>query len=288
MNTDKHRFFLIYLCLSVFICGQFFFFCGLIYDMKFIVLGSGSSVPHPKRSSSAFWLETENGSILLDFSASAIHRMAQENLDWANLDAIWISHFHLDHCGGLFPFLFSTKHAPETQNRTKTLKIFGAKGLRQLIESVDAANNYNLLKQPFPVEIIEVEAYQKFEILPEIQADVLKTPHTDDSFAIRIIDENEKTFVFTSDTGFSKPLATFAAKADLFVLECSFFKNKPVELHLELSEAMYLIHRARPKKAMLTHFYAEWDTVDFAAEVEKFEPLCEVIEAKDGLRLEMF
>ena len=33
---------------------------------------------------------------MLDFSASAIHRIAQENLDWANLDAIWISHFHLD------------------------------------------------------------------------------------------------------------------------------------------------------------------------------------------------
>ena len=256
--------------------------------MKFIVLGSGSSVPHSKRSSSAFWLETENGSILLDCSPSAIHRMAQENLDWANLDAIWISHFHLDHCGGLFPFLFATKHAPETQGRTKPLKIFGAKGLRELIEKVDAANNYNLLKQPFPVEIIEVEAYQKFEILLEIQADVLKTPHTDDSFAIRIIDKNEKIFVFTSDTGFAKPLATFAKKADLFVLECSFVKNKPIEKHLELAEAMFLILRAKPKRAILTHFYAEWDAVDFRAEVEKFAPLCEVIEAKDGLRLELF
>ena len=85
--------------------------------MKITVLGSGTSVPHPKRSSAGFWVETASGrTILLDCSASAVHRMAQENLDWANLDAIWISHFHLDHVGGVPAFLFGTKYAPETQN----------------------------------------------------------------------------------------------------------------------------------------------------------------------------
>ena len=93
--------------------------------MKLVVLGSGTSVPHPERSSAAFWLETTGGTILLDFAASAVHRMAEENLDWVNLDAIWISHFHLDHCGGLAPFLFGTKHAPATQKRKKPLRIFG-------------------------------------------------------------------------------------------------------------------------------------------------------------------
>lgn len=252
--------------------------------MKFIVLGSGNSVPHPKRSSSAFWLETESGSILLDCSASAIHRIAQENLDWVNLDAIWISHFHLDHCGGLFPFLFGTKYAPETQNRTKPLKIFGAKGLRELIERFD---DYELMKQPFPLEIIEIEGFDEFEILPDVKGFVFKTPHTDNSFAIRITEKEDKSIVFTSDTGFAEPLTAFAKNVNLFVLECSFVKNKPVEKHLELAEAMYLIRRAKPKKAVLAHFYAEWDAVNFQSEIEKFEPNCEVIEAKDGLQFEI-
>src|ERR687893_7023 len=121
--------------------------------MKLVVLGSGTAVPHAKRSSSGFWLETNNHTLLLDCSTSAIHRMAQENLDWANLDAIWISHFHLDHIGGLPAFLFGTKYAPEAQARKKPLKIFGAKGLEKLIEAFDLAGEYKLLKQPFPVEI---------------------------------------------------------------------------------------------------------------------------------------
>lgn len=255
--------------------------------MEIIVLGSGTSVPHPQRDSSGYWLETENGSILLDFSAAAIQRMARENLDWANLDAIWISHFHLDHVGGLAPFLFGTRHAAGTQNRKKPLRIFGAKGLRKLIEDFDGAGDYKLFKQPFPIEIIEVEPLEKFEILPEIQAVVLDTLHTKESLAVRIKDKNGKTLVYTSDTGFDKALKEFAREADLLVMECSFFKNKPVETHLELAEAMYLIRHAKPKRAMLTHLYPEWDNVDFEKETAGYSPACEIIKAEDGLRLEI-
>ncbi len=255
--------------------------------MKFTVLGSGTAVPHPQKSSSGYWLETANGSLLLDCSASAIYRMAQENLDWANLDAIWISHFHLDHVGGLCPFLFGTKNATETRKRKKPLRIFGGKGLEKLLEIFDKANDYKLFAQPFPLEIIEVEPLEKFEILPETEVVALDTPHTEESLAIRITDAHGKTIVYTSDTGFTKEIGTFAGGAELLVMECSFFKNKPSEKHLELSEAIYLVRYAKPKRAVLTHFYAEWDAVNFQKEVAELSPMCEVIEAKDGLRLEI-
>lgn len=255
--------------------------------MKLIVLGSGTSVPHPKRSSSAYWLETNGGSLLLDCSASAIHRIAQENLDWANLDAVWISHFHLDHCGGLPALLFATKHAEETEQRKKPLRIFGGKGLQRLIDYFDRAGEYKLREQPFPVEIIEIVHLEKFDILDGLEALPLSTPHKEESYALHLRDSGDRTLVYTADTGFTEDLATFARNVNLLVLECSFVKNKPVEWHLELAEAMYLVRKAGPRKAMLTHLYPEWDDVDFSAEVKKFSPMCEVLEAKDGLRLEL-
>ena len=136
--------------------------------MELVVLGSGTAVPHPRRSSAAFWLQTASASVLLDISAPALHRMAQEKLPWAHLDAIWVSHFHLDHCGGLAPFLFATRGAPEAKNRTKPLRIFGASGLRNLIETLDGLSKKKLLDQPFPVEIIEIEPLERFELISNL------------------------------------------------------------------------------------------------------------------------
>ncbi len=255
--------------------------------MKFTVLGSGASVPHPRRTSSAYWLETQKGSLLIDCSASAIFRIAQENLNWANLDSVWISHFHLDHFGGLAPLLFSLKYAPETQSRLKPMRIFGPVGLKSLLEKINSANNYGLFEQPFPLEIVEVEPMSEFYPLEDARAIALKTPHTSESLAISITDSENKKFTFTSDTGFNMEIGAFAYEADLFVLECSFVKSKPVEIHLELTEAMHLVRYAKPQRAMLTHFYPEWDSLNFHETIELFSPNCEVIQARDGLRLEI-
>lgn len=255
--------------------------------MKLVVLGSGTSIPHPKRSSSGFWLETTMGSILLDCSASVPLRMAQEQLDWANLDAIWVSHFHLDHCAGLMPFLAGTKHVESMKTRTKPLRIFGPKGIKRLMSEFNAVNNYRLMEQPFPVEIVEIEELEKFEILPGVEAVASKTPHTGESHAIHIRDTDGKTLVYSADTGFSETIAAFANRVDLFILECTFIRDKPIQKHLELAEAIHLIRKAKPKQAMLTHFYPEWDDVNFREEVEKIDPSCSVIQAADGSRLDI-
>jgi ribonuclease BN (tRNA processing enzyme) len=254
--------------------------------MKLIVLGSGTSVPHPQRAAAGFWLETETGSLLLDCGADTVHRMAAENLDWSNLDAIWISHLHLDHCGGLASLLFGAKHAPQTQTRRKPLRILGCPGIGKLLRAVDDANDYGLFDQPFPVELREISTEAEFEILPDLRARVFSTPHTHESLAIRLTDRNGASVVYSSDTGYDEGLAAFARRVDLLILECSFWRNKPTAKHLELAEAMRLARLAEPRKVILTHLYLEWGGIDLESKAKELWP-GETIAAYDGLRLDI-
>ncbi|HYW71584.1 MAG TPA: MBL fold metallo-hydrolase [Pyrinomonadaceae bacterium] len=256
--------------------------------MQLIVLGSGTSVFHPRRAAAGFWLQTQAGSLLLDCSADAPHRMAEENLDWINLDAVWISHLHLDHCAGLAPFLFGIKWAEGIADRQKPLRIFGCEGVQKLLAAINESHNYKLFEQPFPIEIHEIQPHQSptwSDCFPGLKLETVSTPHRAESLAIRITDATA-SIVYTSDTGYAEELAEFARGADLLILECSFYRDKPTPKHLELAEAMRLAQLAQPKQVLLTHLYAEWDQVDLVREAKKFWPGT-TIEARDGLRLEL-
>jgi ribonuclease BN (tRNA processing enzyme) len=255
--------------------------------MRLVVLGSGTAVPHAHRASSSHWLETRGGSLMLDCSAPSVHRAAQEGCDWANLDAVWVSHFHLDHVGGLPALLFGTKHAPQTRDRRKPLTIFGPRGLEKLFHAFDDANDYKLLEQRFPARIQEVSPLEDFDLLPGLRAQTHSTPHTPESLALRLTEtETGSSLVYTSDTGYADALAGFARGVGLFFMECSFPRDKPVETHLELADAMRLAQFAAPRRAMLSHLYPEWDGIDLAAEARKLWD-GETIEARDGLRLDV-
>jgi ribonuclease BN (tRNA processing enzyme) len=257
--------------------------------MKLVVLGSGTSVPHPRRASSAFWLETSSGSLLLDCSADAPHRMAQENLDWMNLDAIWISHLHLDHCAGLAPLLFGIKWGRGINRRRKPLKIFGCEGITKLLKATDESSNYKLFEQPFPLEFHEfapTEEPRQIEILEGLGAQIISTPHRPESLAIRLTDADGTTLVYSSDTGYAESLAGFARGVDLLILECSFYRDKPTVKHLELADAMRIAKLAGPQKVLLTHLYSVWDDVDLETEAKKLWT-GDTIAAYDGLRVEI-
>jgi ribonuclease BN (tRNA processing enzyme) len=221
--------------------------------MRLVVLGSGTSVPHPQRAAAAFWLETTAGNVLLDCGADTAHRMAQEGVAWADLDAVWISHLHLDHCGGLASLLFGLKWAPQTRARQKPLRIFGCPGIGKLLRAIDESNNYGLFAQSFPIELHEVSDKTSFELVPGLPTQTLSTLHSLESLAVRLTDNDGSSLVYTSDTGYSEGLATFARGVDLLILECSFWRYKPTQKHLSLDDAMRLAQIAKPHQLVLTH-----------------------------------
>lgn len=258
---------------------------------RLTVLGCGTSTPHAERTASCYWLETNGYHLLLDAGADALHRAARAGIAWAEIDTIWISHFHIDHIGALPLILAGLKHTRATHERTKPLRIYGARGVRKLIERLDRANNYKLIEQRFPVEIIEVSPRAEFEILPRVVATTFSTAHTSESLALRLEiaaasdhSSARTSLVYTSDTGYTESLADFARDADLLIIECSYPYDKPIEKHLELKEAVEIARLARARRALLTHLYPECDAVDLQAEAAKLWD-GETIVAHEFLRL---
>jgi len=117
-------------------------------------------------------------------------------------------------------------------------------------------------------------------------ARTFSTPHTHESLAIRLTENEESSLVYTSDTGYVDELADFAKGTDLFLMECSFRRNKPMQTHLELADAMRLAQLAEPHRVLLTHLYPEWHGLDLVAEAKALWS-GETIAAVDGLRLEV-
>ena len=122
-------------------------------------------------------------------------------------------------------------------------------------------------------------------VLPGLTAQTFSTPHTSESRAIRLTERDGSSLVYTSDTGYTEELAEFAKDADLLLLECSFRRDKPLQTHLELADAMRLAHLAQAKRVVLTHLYPEWDEVDLAFEARQLWS-GETIPVTDGLRLQ--
>ena len=73
--------------------------------MKLITLGTGAGNPTLIRHNSCSFLETSNGSYLIDAGGPVSASIIRKGLDFNAIRAVFITHMHEDHFGGLTSFL---------------------------------------------------------------------------------------------------------------------------------------------------------------------------------------
>src|SRR5260370_41113399 len=77
--------------------------------VKLTVVGCSPAWPNPGGAQSGY-LVNGTGSVLLDCGPGVLARLRQSD-GWPRVDAIVISHFHLDHWGDLVPWVWGTMWA---------------------------------------------------------------------------------------------------------------------------------------------------------------------------------
>jgi ribonuclease Z len=96
-------------------------------DLSVIFLGTGGSVPSARRSTASV-LIARGGERLLFDCGEGTQRQMQRSLGLAQVDEIYLTHFHADHILGL-PGLLKTY---DLTDRERPLLVYGPPGLREL------------------------------------------------------------------------------------------------------------------------------------------------------------
>ena len=223
--------------------------------MKLTILGSGTLVPNGDRNSAGYFVETADAQVMLDCGAGTLHALARYGLPWERMTHVFVSHFHVDHIGELASLFHAFRYGLQTP-RIEPLVVIGPRGLDRVMEGLRHAFGAKLFDPQFPVEVRMLEPGQTVELGPGSILSVAKTPHTEESLAVRI-EGAGRVICYTGDTSFSEDLSSFFSLADVLISECSFLARRGGVAHLSVEDAARMASLAKAVRLVVTHFYFE-------------------------------
>jgi ribonuclease Z len=123
-------------------------------DLSIFFAGTAGSVPTPRRGLPAILLRAGGERILLDCGEGTQHQLLRSSVGLPDVDAIFITHLHLDHWLGL-PGMIKTF---DMRDRDRKLEVFGPPGLsalfRQVLRPIIGRTGY-------PLEVVELEQHEE-------------------------------------------------------------------------------------------------------------------------------
>lgn len=233
--------------------------------LRTTVLGSGTAVPVPDRFPAGYLLQSEGATVLVDCGPGTLRRLPQIGVDLGAIDAVFLTHYHTDHCADVAALLFAL-HGPRWAGR-KPLTLFAAPGLERFLRTLADAWPWTL---PRNYELRARELAPGAFAFEDLHVRAVPIRHTAQSLGYRFAMSSRGLFdggvAFSGDADVCDELVDLAARADLFVCDAAFPDEARVEGHLTPGLAGEHAQRAAARRLLLTHFYPECDGVDLAAQ----------------------
>lgn len=192
--------------------------------MEVVILGSGPGLPQIDRNLSSLLVRNNGTAILIDCGDGCSRKLLEMGMPADELDAIFITHYHPDHIGGVFILL----QMLYLQGRTKPLKLF-------LPERPDAFMQILQLMYTFPerfsfaLQILEMETCtQLYPWITAMANDHLQgyaeiiqkqgLPNEMRSWSLRF-DDPRGALVYTSDISTTKAISTLLKDAHTAIVD---------------------------------------------------------------------
>jgi len=213
------------------------------------------------------WIESENGSILIDTGDGILRDLLSNKLDPDRIRGIVFTHGHFDHVGGLHSLLGFLRMI----GREEPLPIYAPQGCREVFSIVDNFIRCYPDTIPFKISCRESQSQEIFQIAgmkikvyPVIHCGSIKGSgilNQIPALGYRISHKGE-TIAISGDTGICPSLKELVKGADLAIIEAAYQTSERVskesleKVHLSedvakkigrLAKEFILVHR-EPEK----------------------------------------
>ncbi len=202
--------------------------------MKITFLGTGVAIDVANKAQSSLIIE-EDKVIMLDCGFGAMLRLSQAGYSVEDLDAIVITHFHLDHCGELLGILKA-----RWLLGCGEIKVYTPKGGRNFVSSFLNSSSYLMNKLKF--KVLEKENFR----VGSLKFRAVKTRHSIESIGLK-----HAEILFSGDTSAFPELYYDIA---ITVHEMSLSFNAKSDFHTTPEN---FVSSADVEKAYFVHLYPE-------------------------------
>ena len=193
------------------------FHVGKYMGVRLTVIGSSPAHPNPAGAHSGYLLEGDDcGRLLLDCGPGVLARLLAAEL--LPVDAIAVTHFHLDHWGDLVPWAWMRLYGSNGSGPAPALWVPPA-GIENLHVFASHWGTAGMFEAAF--EIAEYSAGTSFEAAG-FEIDAYPVEHYGfPAFGFRVTAPDGCVLGYSGDTAPCEGLTTIAAGADLFLCEAT-------------------------------------------------------------------
>ncbi len=239
--------------------------------MRLTVVGCSGSGPGPQSAASCYLVEHDGFRVLLDLGNGAFGPL-QGVVDPDDVDAVYLTHLHADHCMDVAPFVVWHRWSgrssgrriplvapPGADRRLSVMCEEGGKPLGDVFDFVPTAVTARL--GPFTLQ-------------------TARTEHPIECHAVRLT-AHGSSLVYTGDTGPSDRVAQLARGADVLLAEAAHpdVPDLPPALHLTGRQAGELAAAAQVRRLLVTHVPAWVDAAAQLAAARSVFPAAELVRA---------
>ncbi len=251
-------------------------------------LGTGAALPSLDRANTSLLIENESRdkTVLIDCGGDPYRNILRAGKNAESIDAVFITHAHIDHIGGLPSLIESLRLG----GRTTALPIYAIAPVTEIIHKLLDVYAFEIIPETwaYAIDIHTIQPGEPF-FMADFAATAFLTLHSVPCAGIRLSspDAPKAILGYTSDTKYTDSLKDIAANASCFITEATYIQGNEEMAdkvgHFTAQQAAKTAQDNHVKSLGLVHLSAPHTDETLARAVAAKEYAGKIIIPRDGM-----